>query len=267
MSGIGSALRSLRAVRRLVRLSAERDERGRLVLPLVRFVKEWLKYRDGALGRAGAMRADFADIYPIVGDYDAPAGEVTYYFHQDLWAARKIYAARPSRHVDVGSRIDGFVAHVLAFMPVEYVDIRPLPNPVEGLNLLVADATRLEGIADDSVISLSSLSAAEHFGLGRYSDPIDPDACFHFMDALCRVLAPGGRLYFSVPVGSERVEFNAHRIFSAATILDRFAALRLESFAYVDEADRLHEGVDPARLPPGTETFAALFEFSKPLRP
>src|SRR5258708_35341646 len=47
-------------------------------------------------------------------------------FHQDLWAARMVFEQRPSRHVDVGSRIDGFVAHVLPFMLVTVVDIRPL---------------------------------------------------------------------------------------------------------------------------------------------
>jgi Caenorhabditis protein of unknown function, DUF268 len=87
----------------------------------------------------------------------------------------------------------------------------------------------------NSVESLSSLHAAEHFGLGRYSDPIDLDACFKFMDSLQTVLAPAGRLYFSVPVGRERVEFNAHRVFSPLTILRRFSLLQLESFSFVGD--------------------------------
>src|SRR5258708_3506518 len=48
-------------------------------------------------------------LYPIVDDYNSGAGTASgHYFHQDLWAARRIYARRPARHVDVGSRIDGF---------------------------------------------------------------------------------------------------------------------------------------------------------------
>ena len=85
-------------------------------------------------------------------------------------------------------------------MPVTVVDIRPLKSSVDGLTFVQDDATELARFPTGSVHSLSSLHAAEHFGLGRYSDPIDPDACFKFMKALERVLAPNGRLYFSVPV-------------------------------------------------------------------
>ncbi len=256
-----TALRNLRTIRMLVRTALEPETRRLPGLPVLRFLMQWRRFV--ALDPGGAMRAGFADLWPVLGESDAPAGEVTWYFHQDLWAARKVHAARPDRHVDVGSRIDGFVAHVLAFMPVEYVDVRPLASPVRGLTSVVADATLLAGIPDCSVPSLSSLSAAEHFGLGRYSDPIDPSACFRFMNSLCRVLAPGGRLYLSVPIGRERVEFNAHRIFAISTILERFRALDVESFSYVDMADTLHEDVDPGSVSPDTESYAALFEFSK----
>jgi hypothetical protein len=61
-------------------------------------------------------------LYPAYRDRFGEAGTLGQYFHQDLWAARKIFAARPARHVDVGSRIDGFVAHCLTFMDVEVVD-------------------------------------------------------------------------------------------------------------------------------------------------
>ena len=102
-----------------------------------------------------------------------------------------------------------------AFMPVTIVDIRPLISKVQGLTILQDDATSLSMLADNSVSSLSSLHATEHFGLGRYSDPIDPDACFKFMDSLQRVLAADGKLYFSVPVGkkglnSTRIAYSAH---------------------------------------------------------
>lgn len=261
MTRLASTIQYLRIVRRLVRAALDPETRQLPGFPVVRFLKQWRKFV--ALDPTPAMRADFADLWPVLGESDAPAGEVTWFFHQDLWAARKIHEARPLRHMDIGSRIDGFVAHVLAFMPVEYVDVRPLPASVRGLTPLVADATLLEGVPDGSVPSLSSLSAAEHFGLGRYSDPIDPAASFRFMDSLCRVLAPGGRLYLSVPIGRERVEFNAHRIFAISTVLERFRAFRLESFSYVDMTDTLHEDIDPGSVPAGTESYAALFEFSK----
>ena len=109
---------------------------------------------------------------------------------------------------------------------------------------------------------MSSLHAAEHFGLGRYGDPVDPDACFDFMRSLQRVLAVDGRLLFSVPIGQERVFFNAHRIFSPTTVLAVFDKLSLVSFSAVTREDKLIEDATPgawieARYKVG------LFEFTK----
>lgn len=38
------------------------------------------------------------------------------YFWQDLLVARSIYACAPLKHVDIGSRVYGFVAHVASFV-------------------------------------------------------------------------------------------------------------------------------------------------------
>jgi SAM-dependent methyltransferase len=202
-------------------------------------------------------------LLPVFKDRHGFAGETRYpYFHQDLWAARKIFAARPARHVDVGSRIDGFVAHLLTFMPVELIDIRPLANRVEGLTVVCDDATTLRQYEDASVESLSSLHAVEHFGLGRYGDPIQPDAWRIAMQSLARVLAPGGRLYFSVPIGRERLRFNAHRIFAPATVLETFGSLRLLSFSAVNESGDLDSDADPNDY--ANASFATgLFEFTR----
>ena len=112
--------------------------------------------------------------------------------------------SRVQHHVDIGSRIDRFIAPLLALIPVTVVDIRPILSTVEGLSFIQADCTELSIFQDGSLESVPSLPAAEHFGLGRYGDPIDPDAPFRFMVSLARVLRPGGRLFFSVPVGRER---------------------------------------------------------------
>ncbi len=141
-----------------------------------------------------------------------------------------------------------------------------MTSNIEGLTFFQDDASELANLPDGSVDSLSTLHAAEHFGLGRYTDPIDPDGCFKFMSALQRVLAPGGRLYFSVPIGRERVEFNAHRVFAPRTILDAFAGLAVVSFSFVDDAGDLHENADPLRLP-RSEMACGLFEFTKALKP
>jgi SAM-dependent methyltransferase len=215
----------------------------------------------------GAPRASFRvtakDLWPILYERRQAAGAAGgAYFHQDLWAARKIFQRHPAQHLDIGSRIDGFVAHLLVFMPVTVVDIRTIENGIEGLTFVCDDATDLETLEDDSIDSLSSLHAAEHFGLGRYSDPIDPHACFRFMSALQRVLAPGGRLYFSVPIGRERCEFNAHRVFSVSTVLETFTSLRLLSFSLAGDDGSFQENAQPGNLG-APEHSCGLFEFTK----
>jgi SAM-dependent methyltransferase len=232
------------------------------IVNIPRFLSEARTY-----GRATSSDARFpirvSQLRPILTDYVSQAGSASgHYFHQDLWAARKINAARPLRHVDVGSRIDGFVAHLLTFMPVEVIDVRPLRSSVPGLTFIQEDARRLASFAEGSLSSVSSLHAVEHFGLGRYGDPIDPDGWLRGIEALDRVLAPGGKLYFSVPVGRERVEFNAHRIFWPGTILTAFGGLRLASFSMVDDAGDLRTDCDPNDAD-GASYACGLFEFTK----
>jgi hypothetical protein len=226
-----------------------------------RFLADLRKYSAAAV--APEFRIRLRNIRPILNDWSGEAGNLKgHYFHQDLWAARKIYERRPAEHIDIGSRIDGFVAHLLVFMPVQLVDIRPIESRLQGLRFIQDDATDLRRLENNSVDSLSSLHAAEHFGLGRYSDPIDPGACFRFMQALKRVLRPGGRLYFSVPVGRERVEFNAQRVFAITTILRSFEGLELVSFSWVGDDGDLREHSDATAVPTG-ETACGLFEFTK----
>ncbi len=135
----------------------------------------------------------------------------------------------------------------------------PSPRP----DLHSGRRNRVGDFPDHSVDSLSSLHAAEHFGLGRYSDPIDPRSCFRFMSSLQRVLRPGGRLYFSVPIGRERLAFNAHRVFDTRTVLSAFRELELVSFSFVDDNGAMHEDVELSVFPP-SEYACGLFEFTKP---
>lgn len=182
-------------------------------------------------------RSNFAiseeNIWPVIGDRVKEAESVNNYFWQDLWAARLICQKRPQAHYDIGSRLSGFIAHVLSSgIPVKMIDIRPLPAAIEGLETIVDDATTLRQFEDNSIESLSALCSLEHFGLGRYGDPINPEACFICFEAIKRKLMPGVHVYISVPVGRERVEFNAHRVFYAETVIDCFSGLELAEFAY-----------------------------------
>ena len=154
------------------------------------------------LWRGPHFQLAISNLDPYVSDFGTEAGCARgQYFFQDLWAARKIATRKPALHIDIGSRLDGFVSHLLVFMPVTVLDIRPLTSTVEGLTFKQSDATNLSEYKDASVDSISSLHAIEHFGLGRYGDPIDPTAWEKAMRSLCRVLSPSGRLIFLYPSG------------------------------------------------------------------
>jgi hypothetical protein len=225
------------------------------------FLADLLRYRRSRSAGSMAM----GRLFPHYVDRFRNVGAVDeHYFHQDLWAARRILARRPARHVDIGSRVDGFVGHCLAFMDIEVIDIRPMAIESAGLKFTQDDAVLLSTFADGSLPSLSSLHAAEHFGLGRYGDRIDPDAHLVFMKSLQRVLAEGGRLYFSVPVSDrERVEFNAHRVFRPETVLAAFDRLRLTAFAMIKDDQRLYDPARPSDVA-GQRYACGLFEFTKP---
>ncbi len=171
--------------------------------------------------------------WPALQEKYAEAGCMGNYFQQDLWAARMIIRSGVKRHFDIGSRLDGFIAHLLAAeIDVTMIDIREFPKgKVEHLHTIVDDATTLHQIEDESIESMSALCSLEHFGLGRYGDPIDPEACFYCFSNIQKKLKKGGMLYLSVPVGKERVEFNAHRVFYANTIVECFSGMELQEYS------------------------------------
>lgn len=228
-----------------------------------RFVRDARSYRHLSVAPA-AFPFSWAEAQPMLADFTSAAGVAGgHYFHQDLWAARRVFAARPATHLDIASRIDGFVAHLLTFMPVTVLDIRPLESPVRGLTFVRGDICQMPGVASDSVESLSCLHAIEHIGLGRYGDPIHPDGWRAALRECSRVLAPRGRFYLGTPIGRERLNFNSGRVFAPSTIVGALPALRLLSFSAVDDAGALVEPADLDTLA-SAEYACGLFEFTKP---
>jgi hypothetical protein len=52
----------------------------------------------------------FSKLYPCIDQYNTESGTAAgQHFHQDLLIAERSFQAKPARHVDVASRIDGFV--------------------------------------------------------------------------------------------------------------------------------------------------------------
>jgi SAM-dependent methyltransferase len=196
----------------------------------VRYLRDRRRY----VSLPGAEPLRWRDAYPQVHDRLGSSPYDQHYFFQDTWAANRIAERRPKRHVDVGSRVD-YVAFLTAICEVDFVDIRPLRADIARLNCVGGSLLDLP-YPDQSVESLSCLHVAEHVGLGRYGDPLDPAGTRKAATELQRVLRRGGQLLFSLPVGRPRVCFNAHRIHSPRAIVEMFDELCLEEFSGVDDA-------------------------------
>ena len=165
-----------------------------------------------------------------------PAAKIEDDFFEDMWAAREIYRSKVKHVYDIGSRTNSFIAHLLAMeVRVTMLDIRPFDCHIEGIDYIRTDAMDMSNIPDNSIETLTALCSLEHFGLGRYSDPIDYNGWKNALHAIKRKLKPGGTFYMSVPVGEERVRFHAYRVFHPMTIVNEVAPdLILQEFSFVD---------------------------------
>lgn len=183
--------------------------------------------------------------YPCLFDKYSGAGSFhSVYFIQDLYVAQKVYNNNPIKHVDVGSRIDGFVAHLATFREVELLDIRDLDSDIQNVFFKQVDLMDERNIPVEYCDSISSLHALEHFGLGRYGDKIDPEGHLKGFRNITRMLKPYGTFYFSVPMGFQRIEFNAHRVFCLRYLSDMVSAdYDIVSFSYIDDYCCLHQDV------------------------
>jgi len=223
-------------------LREEVGKRKRKISSLRWFNKDY-KILKAQLG--GNKDFPLGKMWPIFEDKFSEGGTISgHYFHQDMFVAKKILQNNPEKHLDIGSRVDGFIAHVAIFRLIEICDIRPIQSKVENIKFIQADFMKIDPEFKNYTDSISSLHAIEHFGLGRYNDPIDAFGHIKGLDAIYHCLKPGGKFYFSVPIGPQRIEFNAHRVFSIHYLLKLFEnKYIIKSFSFVDDSGDLHEDV------------------------
>ena len=208
----------------------------------------------------GAEPISSRDLYPCLFDNTPTTPAPPHYFYQAAWAARRILQAPPRSHVDIGSQLD-FIAVLSASLPVTFVDIRPLHAALSNVWSVAGSSLALP-FRTGSISSLSCLSVIEHIGLGRYGDPLDPAGTEGAARELTRILAPGGRLFLSAPVGRERTCFNAHRVPSPFTLLRYFSGLSLVEFSCEEDGGRYREHVDPGECA-GANLACGMFLFTK----
>jgi len=185
----------------------------RSIIGIFPFLRDFAKFKADYTGNF--------KILPCLQDrYEESGFTNSEYFWQDLIVAKAIFARSPLKHVDVGSRVDGFVAHLASFREVEILDIRPLKKIIPGITFRQADLMNMLPELENYCDSFSCLHTLEHFGLGRYGDPVASDGHAKGFANMSRILKPNGIFYLSVPIGKERVEFNANRVFAPDTIVE-----------------------------------------------
>lgn len=229
---------------RLLTIGVNPKRLARSVRGFAVYIKNYLNFRQ-QLKKSG-LPLKMGIPYPNMADRFEQSGESRgHYFNQDLLVAQRIYKANPILHLDIGSRIDGFVAHVAAFREIKVMDIRPLITKIDNIDFVQCDIMRpvednMKGICD----SLSCLHAIEHFGLGRYNDPIDSNGHLRAISNFESLLKENGTLYLSTPVGDGVVEFDAHRIFNAQNIISEIEKFfKIVNISYIDDSGELHKNI------------------------
>lgn len=198
----------------------------------------WSSYR--RYSKLPGSAASLEYLFPILGEDTGVTPVEPTYFFQDAWAFEKIVAARPERHIDVGSH-HRFVSFLSKVVPTTMVDVRPLQAHMESIGFMEGTILALP-FPDASLPSVSSICVVEHIGLGRYGDPLDPLGTQKALEELKRVVAPGGNLYVSLPVDDvDREYFNAHRMFTEETALRMFEPFEVVERRYIYGYDFVEE--------------------------
>lgn len=208
----------------------------RAAVAMPRFCREYLRF--------SLLYRRRVSLKPCLHDRRTQSGSfANEYFIQDLLVAQWIHHKGPAKHLDIGSRVDGFVAHVASFRPIEVLDVRPLSGSIPNVTYRRGDLMQADDDLIDYCDSLSCLHVLEHLGLGRYGDRLDASGPERGLVNLARILAPGGTLYLSTPIGRERVEFNANRVFDPRRVLEvaREQTLHLKSLTVVTEEGQAEE--------------------------
>jgi hypothetical protein len=232
-------------------LSSGFDPLGILLLPsnLLRFICSLCKYsllRSGSRFQAHKSIPMVA-LYPVINEhYQRVGSSSAHYFNQDILVARDIIKKNPGLHVDVGSRIDSFVGHLLSSdLEVLVGDIRKVDYDIDKLTTFQFDLMRERGFGNHCAKykSVSCLHAIEHMGLGRYGDKLDKDGHIKALINLRDLLDLDGILYLSHPFGQRlRIEFNAHRVFTLEYMRLLFNSLDLVviDFKYICDQGLIH---------------------------
>ena len=203
-------------------------------------------------------------LLPALHDLNDTGGTAKgHYFWQDLICAKWIAEENPSQHFDVGSRLDGFIAHLASFRKVFQLDIRPNNISIPNVHFLIGDAQKSLIEYENKFDSVSSLHSIEHFGLGRYGDEIQADGHIHGIINISKCVQVNGHFYISFPIGRERVEFNSQRILDPKFPEQTLKNFSLIEFVLIPWTEPPIFGTRPDEFNPYQSGFAGLYKFKR----
>jgi len=139
--------------------------------------------------------------------------KANYYGETDIWLyqAFKQYPIQGKKVGIIGSDRPWYEAVVLAYggIPVT-IEYTPIITDDTRLRTMTVEEFNQNPERFDIILSISSI---EHDGLGRYGDPINPQADLETMKKLKEYLKPDGLMFLAVPIGKDCLCWNAHRIY------------------------------------------------------
>lgn len=205
------------------------------------FLAQWFRFRRKSDNR---FTIRYRDVYPRLNDKVTTTPFDQHYTYHPAWAARVLAKTQPKLHIDISSILQ-FSAITSAFIPIKFYDYRPAHLQLNNFESDFADLKKLP-FENNSIESVSCMHTIEHIGLGRYGDELDAKGDLKAIAELMRVTQPGGTILFVTPVGSPRIEFNAHRIYSFEQIIGYFEGCELIEFALIPDTGGLLINPDPS---------------------
>lgn len=234
---------------------------------LIRFPKKIIRFMEyiGEFNRLkknsnNRFKMQWKDAYPCLSDKTTYTPFDQHYTYHPAWAARILAKTKPSLHHDFSSIIN-FSTVLSAFIPVKFYDYRPAEIQLSNWSGHFANLEKLE-IETASLESVSCMHTIEHIGLGRYGDTLDANGDIAAIHELQRITKTGGNILFVTPVGSQRIEFNAHRIYSYELVLEMFNQCTLKEFSLIPDTGGLIENA-PIELVKNQQYGCGCFWFEK----
>jgi hypothetical protein len=201
----------------------------KILFKVPRFINESMRFR--------AIGGKIDGFFPVYDEDNGNACSFSDYTILDFLAVREIKSRLITRHLDIGSRVDGLVLQLSHFCDVQCLDIRPNHSLEKfGITTMMADACISPPLTPPGFVkysSISSIHAVEHMGLGRYGDSIDPFAVDKFIANVNEYLLSNGFFFLGFPCGDNKIMFNAHRLMKPSYYIQKLLPFFSISHAYL----------------------------------